>query len=340
MNKGEFMELLKRTKDDKNEENSLDSIMKEKDSEMALLDVRELSVSFNQYIKNLRQIKLNVIHDLSLTVNKGEIVAVVGSSGSGKSLLAHAILGILPSNATVNGDIIYKGELLSDKRKKQLRGQEITFVPQSVNYLDPLMKVGKQARIGMDKGVAVEKQRKLFERYGLKVKDEEKYPFELSGGMLRRVLISTSIRSEANLIIADEPTPGLHPEALQETKNQIRELADEGKGIIMITHDVQSAFDIADKIAVFYAGSTLEVALVSDFAGEGENLRHPYTKALWQSLPQNSFKVTQGSQPMANRLPKGCLYYNRCKNPCDKGREERPKMRKLRDGMVRCNNAT
>ena len=342
------MNLFNKTKDNNKENNNMDKNideikideMKIEDSESVLLDVSGLSVSFNQYVKNLKQVELNVIHDLNLKVKKGEIVAVVGSSGSGKSLLAHAILGILPSNAVVSGNILYNGELLNDKRKKQLRGREITFIPQSVNYLDPLMKVCKQVQIGMDKKDASKNQKKLFSRYGLKTKDEVKYPFELSGGMLRRVLISTSIRPEANLIIADEPTPGLHPEALEETKNQIKELANQGKGVIMITHDIHSALDIADKIAVFYAGSTLEVALVSDFEGEGENLRHPYTKALWKSLPQNGFKVTEGSQPMANKLPSGCLYSPRCENTCSICKDERPKMREIRNGMVRCNNAT
>ena len=157
--------------------------------------------------------------------------------------------------------------------------------------------------------------------------------------MLRRVLISTSIRPEIELIIADEPTPGLHPEALEETKKQIKELAMEGKGVILITHDILSAIDIADKIAVFYAGSTLEIAPVSDFVGDGSKLRHPYTKALWQSLPQNEFVHIEGSQPMANKLPTGCLFSTRCDSICSVCKEKRPTMREIRNGMVRCNNA-
>ena len=120
------MNLFNKTKDNNKENNNMDKNideikieeMKIEDSESVLLDVSGLSVSFNQYVKNLKQVELNVIHDLNLTVKKGEIVAVVGSSGSGKSLLAHAILGILPSNAVVSGNILYNGELLNDKRKK------------------------------------------------------------------------------------------------------------------------------------------------------------------------------------------------------------------------------
>lgn len=102
----------------------------------------------------------------------------------GKAYLLMLILGILPSNAVVSGNILYNGELLNDKKKKQLRGREITFIPQSVNYLDPLMKVGKQVQIGMDKKDASKNQKEsCFSRYGLKTKDEVKYPFRLSGGM-------------------------------------------------------------------------------------------------------------------------------------------------------------
>lgn len=163
------MNLLKKTKDNNKENNNMDNNIDEikvDDSESVLLDVSGLSVSFNQYVKNLKQVELNVIHDLNLTVKKGEIVAVVGSSGSGKSLLAHAILGILPSNAVVSGNILYNGELLNDKRKKQLRGREITFIPQSVNYLDPLMKVGKQVQIGMDKKDASKIRKSCFQDMG------------------------------------------------------------------------------------------------------------------------------------------------------------------------------
>jgi len=110
-----------------------------------LLEIHDLSVSFRMYDHGLEQTDLKVISDLHLTVYPGEIVAIAGSSGSGKSLLASAILGILPGNATVYGHISYKGQQLSAERQRQLRGTEIALVPQSVSYLDPLLKVGQQA---------------------------------------------------------------------------------------------------------------------------------------------------------------------------------------------------
>ena len=110
----------------------------------ALLKVKDLSLSFVQYTSGLRQTELKVISNLSIEAYKGKILAVVGSSGSGKSLLAHAILGILPSNAKLNGKIEYDGEELTQERKEALRGKEIALVPQSVTYLDPLMRVSDQ----------------------------------------------------------------------------------------------------------------------------------------------------------------------------------------------------
>lgn len=254
-----------------------------------LLEVRNLSVSFVQYEKGLRQRIVHPIKDLSLNIRAGEVLAVVGSSGSGKSLLAHSILGILPPNATQAGEIYYKGVRLTPEEQKRLRGKEITLIPQSVNYLDPLMKVGKQVWYTAGKGEGKAIQEKLFHRFHLPMEAGEKYPFQLSGGMIRRVLISTAISGGAQLIIADEPTPGLHPDALKKVLKHLRELADEGRSILFITHDLMAARSIADRIAVMNAGATLEIAEADKFAGKGEALIHPYSRALWRALPENEF---------------------------------------------------
>jgi len=116
----------------------------EKKNAEALLKVEDLSLSFTQYASGLRQTELKVISNLSLQAYKGEILAVVGSSGSGKSLLAHAILGILPSNAKLDGKIKYNGKELTQERKEELRGKEIALIPQAITYLDPLMKISDQ----------------------------------------------------------------------------------------------------------------------------------------------------------------------------------------------------
>ena len=274
-----------------------------------ILSVKDLGISFSQYTKGLRRRELEVITNLDIDLYEGEILAVVGSSGSGKSLLAHAILGILPDNATTEGNIIYKGKTLTLKDKEKLRGRDIVFIPQSVNFLDPLMKVSKQVKISIEnKEEANKRQRDIFNKYGLDKKVDNLYPFELSGGMARKVLLSTALVSDCKVIIADEPTPGLDEKSLNEALKDFRNIADSGRAILMITHDIEAALKIADKIAVFYAGTTLEIANVNDFKGDGKNLRHPYSKALFNALPQNGFKPIKGSQPMPNELPKGCLF--------------------------------
>ena len=301
----------------------------------SLLEIHDLSVSFRMYDHALEQHDLQVISDLHLTVRPGEVVAIAGSSGSGKSLLASAILGILPGNATVHGHLHYKGSQLTSERQAQLRGTEIALVPQSIAYLDPLMKVGKQAD-GHRKPRPTEKRRKLFARFGLPEKTEQLYPFQLSGGMARRVLVSTALITDAQLIIADEPTPGMSLDQAMEALKLFRTLADEGRGVILITHDIDLAFAFADQVAVFYAGTTVEIAPAADFRTGPEALRHPYSQALWRALPQNGFEPVPGFQPYAGNLPKGCLYAPRCPYKTPECEQAVPPVRTIRGGEVRC----
>ena len=253
-----------------------------------VLEARNIAVSFRMYDRGLQQYDLHTITDLSVSVNEGEVVVVVGASGSGKSVLAHAILGILPSNAHVGGEMFYRGQPLTDKVRKEKVGSEIIMIPQSVTYLDPLMKVGAQVQ-GV-KGTA-EQRKAAFKRYGLNESVAGMYPFQLSGGMMRRVLISTAIISDAKLILADEPTPGLSEDIAEETMRNFRELADNGCGILMITHDIDMALKVADRIVVFYDGQTIDTFSKEEFARGGDALKHPYSRALWAALPQNGFKA-------------------------------------------------
>ena len=282
-------------------------MMKEKQEKEPLLEVCDLSVSFSMYGRGLQKRNLEVLHKLSLCVHPGEILAVVGSSGSGKSILAHAVMGILPGNARMEGEIFYRGERLDGKRQAALGGKGIACIPQSVDDL------GREV--------------------------EALYPCELSGGMARRVLISTAVMERARLIVADEPTPGLDVEMAMETLQNFRELADEGCAVLLITHDIDLAFDVADRIAVFYAGTTVESAPVADFLAGKEALRHPYRKAFIDALPQNGFKPIGGSQPYAGSLPKGCLFAGRCSLRSSDCAKEIA-MEKIRDGEVRCIHAT
>lgn len=276
-----------------------------------ILEIENLSVSFLQYEKGMRQRSLAVITNLNVSVHEGEIVAVVGASGSGKSLLAHAVLGLLPSNADVSGGIRFDETLLTAADIAALRGKGITLVPQSTTYLDPLLKVGKAVRKNKRNAAAVKKQRDLFRHFQLDAATEHLYPFELSGGMARRVLLTAALMDDPRLIIADEPTPGLDLELAKKAMADFRAFADEGNGVLLITHDIELALGVADRIAVFYAGTTVEEALVADFESE-ETLRHPYTKALWRALPQNGFAALPGNQPYVTAMPKGCPFGPRC----------------------------
>lgn len=268
-----------------------------------LLQVDNLSIGFSQYYKGTQKRVIHPISDMYVDIAEGEIVAVVGASGSGKSLLAHAILGILPSNAICSGSIVYQGEELTQKRKEQLRGRQISFIPQSVNYLDPLMRVGRQVQIGLDKKTARAQQETLFAQYDLKQSDGRLFPFELSGGMLRRVMFATSVREGVRLVIADEPTPGIHPQALSEILRQLKQFARDGAGVMLITHDIMSALEIADRVAVLKDGATVEISEVAAFEGQGEHLKTDYTRRLWRALPQNDFDLEFKEEVAGDNVP-------------------------------------
>lgn len=305
-----------------------------------LLDVENVSISFIQYTQGLNQRELKVITDLTLDISEGEIVAVLGSSGSGKSLLAHAIFGILPENANLNGNIKYKGKVLSQEDKEEIRGNEIVLVPQSVNFLDPLMKIADQA-IGHteseeERKAKKIKQREIFDHYNLSPEVDEMYPFQLSGGMARRVLVSTALLSDPKLVVADEPTPGLDEKTVQETLNHFKHMKEDGVGVLLITHDIHAALEVADRIGIFYSGYVIEIAENKDFSGNGENLLHPYTKALYKALPANGFNLTQGHQPLHGEIPKGCPYYDRCEMHFERCRNERPQLIDIGNKKVRC----
>ena len=256
---------------------------------MNILEVKNLNIGFNMYDKLLNQKLHQMVFDLNVTIKKGEILAIAGSSGSGKSLMAHAILGILPKNAVVSAEIKFKNEIVDEDRLSQLRGKEITFVPQSIAYLDPLMTIEDQL---MRKGINQQDFFKVMDILGFTKADLSKYPFQLSGGMARRVLIANTILSKADLIIADEPTPGLSLDLAIEVLNHFRNMANDGKGILLITHDIDLVCNVADKMAIFYGGHILETLNTKDFLKGEKYIRHPLTKAFWRALPQNDFEET------------------------------------------------
>ncbi|WP_317392103.1 ABC transporter ATP-binding protein [Slackia piriformis] len=268
-----------------------------------LLQVENLGVSFSMYDSSDRRFfrarkrTVQVIHDLSVSVHAGEIVAVVGASGSGKTLLADSVLGLFEPNATVTGTIWFDGRQCDARDLERLRGRGISLVPQSSANLDPLMKVGRQVR-GVAKDAEDAKrraalQRELFARYGLEPQVADLYPFELSGGMVRRVLLCCALVDEPKLIIADEPTPGLDLDLAVRALDDLRSFADGGGGVLLITHDIELALRVADRVAVFKDGTVVEETAVANFASP-DLLRHPFTKELWHALPDHDFDIPKG----------------------------------------------
>ena len=267
-----------------------------------LLQVEDLSVSFDMYEPNApffcaKRAPHQAIESLSVSVHAGEVVAVVGASGSGKTLLADAVMGLFEPNATVEGRVWFDGVRRDGAGLQALRGRGISLVPQSTAHLDPLMKVGRQvrgeARSRTERRERVARQRALFARYGLAPEVEELYPHELSGGMARRVLLCCALMDNPKLIVADEPTPGLDLELAVRALDDLRAFADEGGGVLLITHDIELALRVADRIAVFKDGTVVEETAVESFA-DPCLLRHPFTRALWHALPEHDFNPAGG----------------------------------------------
>lgn len=255
-----------------------------------LLEINDLSLSFTSYAQGLRQISTQVLKNLSLKLHAGEVFTIVGSSGSGKSLLAETILDILPKNAHVTGSIKLDGAPATRAALRKMRGRELLYVPQGVTNLDPLMKVGHQVCLRPEQK---QYQEAAFKRLELSDAVTKLYPFELSGGMARRTLVSTALLGTPRMVIADEPTPGMTLDQARETLQLFRDMADKGAGVIVITHDLTLALEISDTIGVFYDGTIIEQAQKSQFTGLGEQLKQPFTRALWCALPQNEFSTPE-----------------------------------------------
>lgn len=301
-----------------------------------LLEVKGLSVAFQQAHRRIQQNETKVITDLSFQVNAGEIVAIVGQSGSGKSVLAHAVLDILPNNACVDGIVKYKNETLTKKRLQELRGNEIVYVPQSVTYLDPLMKIEKQI-LGFEKiKERKDKLHSVSKRLALSKKMMNQYPHQLSGGMTRRVLAATAMVTDASLIIADEPTPGMSVEQAVESLRIFKEFARQGKGVLLITHDLELACQFADKLAVFYEGTILEITSSMNYKDDVKHLLHPYTKALFKALPQYEFQQSFDVANLQNTMEQGCKFYSICDRKMSRCKIDQPNLLETQNGYVRC----
>jgi peptide/nickel transport system ATP-binding protein len=269
-----------------------------------MLEVNNLSVAFRRYDGITSRSHTVCLRDVSLSLSESEVMAIVGASGAGKSLFAHAILGVLPSNAEVHGSITLAGERLTAKRQAEVRGKAIALVPQSIAFLDPLTHIGNQIiaaarRAGVPAQERKDAAAKALARFGLDATVAGSYPHELSGGMARRVLLAVTTVGDPGLIIADEPTGALDLGNATVVLNYLRALADRGRAVLLITHDLRPALEVADRVLVVREGRAVELAAASAFRGEGKQLTSDYARALWRALPQNDFFAVAGGNGSA-----------------------------------------
>ncbi|MET8730652.1 ABC transporter ATP-binding protein [Streptomyces parvus] len=301
-----------------------------------LLEVRDLYVEFHT-----REGVAKAVNGVNYSVAEGETLAVLGESGSGKSVTAQAVMGILdmPPGKIAGGEILFKDQdllkLRPDERRK-IRGQEMAMIFQdALSSLNPVLTVGEQlgemfvVHRGMSRKDAKAKAVELMDRVRIPAAKERvgQYPHQFSGGMRQRIMIAMAMALEPSLIIADEPTTALDVTVQAQVMDLLAELQRElNMGLILITHDLGVVADVADKIAVMYAGRIVETAPVHEIY---KAPAHPYTKGLLQSIPRLDQKgrelyAIKGLPPNLTRIPPGCAFNPRCPMAQDMCRSDVP----------------
>ncbi|MGY2461507.1 ATP-binding cassette domain-containing protein [Vreelandella sulfidaeris] len=266
-----------------------------------MFTIDQLSLQLPLYASWWKREWVTCLDNVSLTFATGEVHALVGASGAGKSLLAYAMMGLLPAHARLTGQLCYHGIPLDESRQRLLRGRELALIPQSLSALDPLVRTQRQVawaaqRAGHSSAHAWQASQQSLDHYQLHGRAQQAYAHELSGGMARRVLTAMAHVSQAQLVIADEPTVGLDPHQRQRVLDALRGLADQGKTVLLITHDLRHALPIADRVTIMRNGKPVETASASAFQGQGSSLSSAYAQALWLALPDNDFSTHAGSQ--------------------------------------------
>lgn len=254
-----------------------------------MLRIEDLAVGFRRYRGLLGRAEVTRLAGVSLAVGRGEVVAVVGCSGAGKSLLAHAILGLLPANAVLRGKITFDGQVVDEAGLRALRGRRIALLPQQVGHLDPLARAGAQIAWAARRVQAAPRVAGRLAEVGLPAGTAALYPHQLSGGMARRVMLAAAHVGSPDLVIADEPTAGLDPEHRDALLARLRRHADGGGGVLLVTHDLIAALPRADRVVILRGGRMCGVERARDFTGAGAGLGSAAARALWRALPQNGF---------------------------------------------------
>ncbi|AND42971.1 MAG: ABC transporter ATP-binding protein [Bacillota bacterium] len=290
-----------------------------------LLEVKDLHVNFNSKNQHIQAVR-----GISFHVNKGEVLAIVGESGCGKSVTAKSIMKLLPEKSCTipKGSILFNGEEITTMKKKQLskiRGAKIGMVFQDpMTSLNPTMKVGDQIAEGLiihkgyNKKLAREKTIDIIKQVGIPnpVHCCTKYPHQLSGGMRQRIVIAMALICEPDLLIADEPTTALDVTIQSQILDLLKELQQKmGMAIILITHDLGVVARFSDRVNIMYAGKIVESGTKSEIF---YNPKHPYTLGLLESIPKldhsrdQKLTAIDGTPPDLAEPPKGCAFTPRC----------------------------
>lgn len=284
-----------------------------------LLCVRNLTVSIGG---------AQIVDGLNLTVNRGEILALVGESGCGKSMTALSILGLQPGSAKVGGEIALEGTALAGLSPRAARARRRSTMSvifqEPIAALNPLMKVGEQiaealaVTTGADRVTARSAAIKVMGHVGISDPQQRfaQYPFELSGGMCQRISIAAALISKPRLLIADEPTTALDVTIQAAILDLMKDLRVEtGMGMVLITHDMGVVAEMADRVAVMYAGRIVETGPVHALFSQPA---HPYTRLLLSTIPRlngarkTKLRTIAGTVPDVQNWPQGCRFRTRC----------------------------
>ncbi|MEM1586206.1 MAG: ABC transporter ATP-binding protein [Candidatus Bathyarchaeia archaeon] len=294
--------------------------------------------------------EVKAVDDVSFSLPKGETVAIIGESGCGKSSLAKSIIRLLPRNVSVyKGIVLFNGIDLMDLDEKEflskIRWNKITYVPQAaLNSLNPVIKVGEQMIeplliiYRMNKREALEKAARALRTVGIGENFINYYPFELSGGMRQRAIIAMALLTNPELIILDEPTSSLDVLTQANIMNLLKNIKMEMKiSMIFITHDISLSSELADKVAVMYAGQIVEFNTAEKFYS---NPKHPYSQKLMESVPtlrtNKELGFIHGSPPSLLNPPKGCRFSERCSFAFEKCNEDPPIIYLNENFYVKC----
>ena len=323
--------------------------VQEKNGMKERLKVKHLSVSFFT-----DEGEVQAVRDVSFSLNAGEVLAVVGESGCGKSVLCKSIMKLLPENAKIkNGKILVNGEEIAgygERRMRELRGKLFSMVFQNpMTSLNPTMTVGAQIAEAVrahqkDMGKEEVEQRvtELMQLVGIEQAEERKkaYPYHFSGGMRQRIVLAIALAGNPEILFADEPTTALDVTIQAQILDLMNQLKKEtGTSILFITHDLGVVAEVCDDVAVMYCGRVVERGDVKTIFA---NPSHPYTKGLLGSIPRlgdagKELKSIPGNVPNPKYMPKGCKFEPRCPYASEKCREEEPGFFQIEEGHIsRC----